>query len=123
MAQEYSSIELNNAPRFDEVVGEVQRTHRTRIIKRADAPVAIITPVQIRPGDPAAKERFFQIVDEIQEQNKDKDPDEIEADIAAAVKEVRDASGATDYLRHGSNGFDSLAPARGSHYQVAPRVR
>ena len=89
MAQEYSSIDLNSAPRFDEVVDEVQRTRRTRIIKRADAPVAIITPVQIRPGDPAAKERFFQIVDEIQAQNRDRDPDEIEADIAAAVEDVR----------------------------------
>lgn len=89
MAQESSAIDLSNAPQFDEVVDEVQRTRRTRVISRADAPVAIITPVQLRPGDPSAKQRLFQIIDEIHERTKDMDPDEIEADIAAAIAEVR----------------------------------
>lgn len=89
MAQEHISIDLNSAPRFDEVVDEVQRTRQTRVIRRADAAVAVITPVQIRSGDPAAKERFFQVVDHIHEQNKDVDPDEVMRDVTEAVEEVR----------------------------------
>lgn len=35
------------------------------------------------------KDRFFEIVDQIQERNKDKDPDEVYRDVTDAVEEVR----------------------------------
>jgi len=83
-------VDINSsAPSLADLVEEVERTRQPRTIRRADAVVAVITPVRIRPGDPAAKERLFQTLDQIDAQSSARDSDEIEADIAAVVKEVR----------------------------------
>ncbi len=90
MAHDAAPIDINtNTLSLADLVEEVERTRQPRAIRRVDAVVAIITPVRVRPGDPAAKEGFFQSLDRIDAQNSTDDPDDIEADIAAAVKEVR----------------------------------
>jgi len=90
MAHDVAPIDINtNTPSLADLVEEVERTRQPRAIRRADAVIAIITPVRVRPGDPAAKERFFQTLDRIDAQNSTDDPHDIEADIAVAVKEVR----------------------------------
>lgn len=90
MAQEYPPIDISRStPSLAELVEEVERTRHSRVIRREDAPVALITPIQIRPGDPRAKERFFQVVDRLQERNRDVDPDEVYRDITEAAEEVR----------------------------------
>ncbi len=92
MAHDAAPINTDT-PSLADLVEEVERTRQPRTIRRADPVVAIITPVRVRLGDPAAKERFFQTLDriDIDAQNSTDDSDDIEADIVAAVKEVRQA--------------------------------
>lgn len=88
MAQEYSAIDISrDTPSLAELVEEVERTRQPRPIKRADTVVAVITPVQ--PENQAAKERFSQVVDRIQERNRDVDPDGVYRDVTEAAEEVR----------------------------------
>ncbi len=46
MASEYASIDITEAPPLSELVEEVRRTRRPRVLTRANENVAIIAPVK-----------------------------------------------------------------------------
>jgi prevent-host-death family protein len=75
---------------FADVLGQVYYTKEPVIVEKNGKPVAVV----ISPGDceryrQNEKGQLFQVVHEIQERNRDQDLQEIEADIAAAVEDVR----------------------------------
>jgi hypothetical protein len=49
----------------------------------------IISPEQWEQYQRRVKEGFLEAIDRIQERNLDKDPDEVERDVAEVVEEVR----------------------------------
>jgi prevent-host-death family protein len=83
---------------FADVLGQVYYTKEPVIVEKKGKPVAVvISPDDYERYRQSEKERLFQIVHEIQERNRDKDPQEIEADIAATVEEVRSLEHAEIY--------------------------
>jgi len=78
--------------RFGELLEEVYYRGDEVIIERAGKPMAAIVPVtqydQWQAQRKAAMDRFFALVDQIQEENKDVPPEEIEAAVGQAVREV-----------------------------------
>ena len=74
------------------------------VIERAGKPMGVVIPVeryaQIAADREQARERFFATIDEIHEQNKDLDPEEVERvvaeEIAAFRRERREARATED---------------------------
>lgn len=88
MVRRMSSKEARS--NFSDIVGSVFYTKEPVVVEKNGKPMAVV----ISPDDYARylkseKQQLFQVIREIQEQNRDKDPEEMEADIAAAVEEVR----------------------------------
>jgi prevent-host-death family protein len=71
---------------FSAVLGEVHHTGIPTIIERNGKPYAVVI-------SPAAWRRLldhdWEVIDRIRERNADKDPDEVYAQVTAAVEEVR----------------------------------
>lgn len=63
------------------------------VIERAGKPMGVVIPfaryTAIEAEREAARERFWNSVQQLWEQNKDEDPDEIERAVEEAVAEVR----------------------------------
>ena len=75
---------------FADMLGRVYYTKEPVIVEKKGKPVAVvISPEDYERYRRSEKERLFQVIHDIQEQNRAKDPQEMEADIAAAVEEVR----------------------------------
>src|SRR5579883_2436356 len=75
---------------FSDVLGQVYYGKEQIIVERKGKPMAvIISPEQFERYEGQVTERFRRVVEELQQLNADKDPDEIEGDIAEAVEEVR----------------------------------
>src|SRR5579872_2772574 len=78
---------------FTDVLGRAYYKGEPTIVEKQGKPVAVvISPeeyAQYRRYKEEAKQRFFRVVDRIQERNADKDPDEVDHDVTAAVAEVR----------------------------------
>jgi prevent-host-death family protein len=76
--------------RFTDVLGRAYYRGEPTIVEKQGKPVAVvISPEDYERYQRLAKERFFQVVRQIQEDNKDKDPDEVYRDVTEAVEEVR----------------------------------
>jgi prevent-host-death family protein len=83
---------------FADMISQVFYTKEPVIVERKGKPVAVVvSPDEYEQYRTYEKERLFQVVHEIQEHNREKDPQEIEADIAAAVEEVRQEEHAPTY--------------------------
>lgn len=78
---------------FSDVLNRAYYQQEPIVVERQGKPVAVVISLeeyeQYRRYKELAKERFFQVVDRIQERNADKDPDEVYRDVTVAVEEVR----------------------------------
>ena len=75
---------------FSELLGQVHYKQEPVIVEKNGKPFAVlIDPDAFARFQEDAKRRFFAIVDEIHERNKDVDPEQAERDVAEAVAEVR----------------------------------
>jgi prevent-host-death family protein len=59
------------------------------VIERAGKPMGVVIPMAQYEQIEAARRRFWQKVEEIREQNRDVDPEQVERDVQAAVDAVR----------------------------------
>ena len=76
--------------KFSDVLGTVFYGKEPVIVERKGRPMAvIISPEQWEQYQRRAKEGFFEAIDRIQQRNLDKDPNDVERDVAEALKEVR----------------------------------
>ena len=75
---------------FSDVLGSVYYGKEPVIVERKGRPMAvIISPEQWERYQRQVKAGFFEAIDRIQQRNLDKDPDEVERDVAEAIDEVR----------------------------------
>lgn len=78
---------------FSKILGTVYFGKEPVIVEKQGTPYAVvINPQEYQKFEvyrKAAKQRFFEIVDELQEANKDKSFDEVYTDVTGMVDEVR----------------------------------
>jgi PHD/YefM family antitoxin component YafN of YafNO toxin-antitoxin module len=68
----------------------VQTGNEVIVVEQDGKPVAVvISPDQYERYREAARERFFQTVDQIRADNAAEDPDQIYEDVTAVVEQVR----------------------------------
>lgn len=64
---------------------------------KGQAFVVVISPDEYERYQRLARDRFFEVVDEIQQQNEGTSPEEVAADVSAALDDVRqEGDGAPD---------------------------
>ena len=82
---------------FSDLLASVYYGGEPVVVERRGCPIAVvISPQEYERYKKSEKEQFFQLVDEIQRRNQDKDPQEVETDVAAAVAEARQEGDATE---------------------------
>ena len=75
---------------FSEILGRAYYKNEPTIVERRGKPMAVvISPEQYAQFQQQQKRELFKTIDEIHERNRDVDPAVIEAEVAQAVKEVR----------------------------------
>ena len=75
---------------FGDLLGSVRYSGDPVIVEKKGRPFAVlISPEDFERFQQIAKERFFAVAREIQEKNKDADPDQVLADVTEAVEAVR----------------------------------
>lgn len=75
---------------FSDILGRAYYRGEPTIVEKQGKPVAVVvSPADFARYQALAKERFFDVVDQIQERNEDKDPDEVYRDVTDAVEEAR----------------------------------
>src|SRR5438552_18672197 len=75
---------------FSDLLGQVYYTKEPVIVEKKGKPMAVVvSPDDYERYQKSDKERLFQKIHAIQERNKEKDPADIEANIAQALEEVR----------------------------------
>jgi len=72
-----------------QILEEVYYSGDQYVIERAGKPMAAIVPVWQAEEREAERQRFFAMVENIWERNKKADPQQVEADVAKAVRAVR----------------------------------
>ncbi|OGF53680.1 MAG: hypothetical protein A2Z21_01295 [Candidatus Fraserbacteria bacterium RBG_16_55_9] len=72
-----------------ELLEEVYYKNDHFVITRRNKAMAAVIPVEEYERFLAQREQDFAILDEIRAANKDKDPQEVERDVARAIREVR----------------------------------
>ena len=88
MAKRMSIDDVRN--NFSSVLAAVHDGKMPVMIEKGGHPLAVlISPEQWEYYQELSKRRFFEVVDEIQHRNQDKDPDEDLRDVTAVVEEVR----------------------------------
>ena len=77
---------------FSDVLSQVYYGQEPVIVERKGRPVAVlISPEQWQQYQEQARSRLFEAIDQLQERNRDADPDEVERDVTQVVEEVRRA--------------------------------
>ena len=75
---------------FSDLLGSVHYSGNPVIVEKKGRPFAVvISPEDFDRFQAIAKEQFFETVREIQQANKDADPDQVLADVTEAVEAVR----------------------------------
>lgn len=75
---------------FSDVLNSVYYTKEPVVVERKGRPVAvIISPEEYEAFQRDREARDWAIIERVQARNADKDPDEILAEVTAAVEEVR----------------------------------
>jgi prevent-host-death family protein len=75
---------------FGDLLGQVRYSGEPVIVEKQGRPFAVlISPEDFERFQTIAKEQFFETVREIQQANKDVDPDQVLADVTEAVEAVR----------------------------------
>jgi prevent-host-death family protein len=71
------------------VLDEVQFNQDSYVIERKGRPAAVIVPLTVYDNWKRSRERFFETVKQVQEANRDADPDEVMQDVLEAQQAVR----------------------------------
>jgi prevent-host-death family protein len=77
--------------RFAEILGQVHFGKDTVIVEKAGKPVAAVIDMERYERLARAWDEPFDVLDRIRTRNREKDPEQVESDVAAAVVEVRAA--------------------------------
>ncbi len=77
--------------RFAELLGQVQYGKDTVIVEKQGKPVVAVIDMERYDRLTRAWNEPFAVLDQIRAKNRDKDPEQVQRDIAAAVAEVRAA--------------------------------
>lgn len=80
-----------------EVATKVRTSGDQYVIEDAGEEIAVVVPIaylkERESEREEARKRFFATIDTIRERNKGVDPEQVERDVAEAVKAVREESG------------------------------
>ena len=76
--------------KFDKILDEVREEGGEYIIEREGEPVAMLVPMNEFAQWLRVREAYFARIDELRERNKEFDPEEIEKDVEAARRAVRE---------------------------------
>ncbi len=87
MQKQYSLTEARG--KLSEIVNGVLYERDTYIISKQGKPAAAVVPLDILEQWQAERERLFQVMEEVHEQNKELDPDELMEVILEAQQAVR----------------------------------
>ena len=74
---------------FASIVDEVKYRGDNYVILKHGEPAAAIVPMDVYRRWQEERERLFDVIREIQEQNLDADPDEVMAEVLQAQQEIR----------------------------------
>jgi prevent-host-death family protein len=75
---------------FTDLLGLVYYGREPVIVERKGRPFAVvINPEEYERYQQIAKQRLFSLVEEIRKENRDRDPDEVMADVTAELEVVR----------------------------------
>lgn len=77
--------------RFAEVLGQVHYGKDTVIVEKQGKPMVAVIDMDRYERLMMAWDKPFAVIDRIRDKNRDKDPEGIQKDVAAAVAEVRAA--------------------------------
>lgn len=88
MRKNISTEELESS--VSEVMESVSRRGDRYIVECAGKPVAAIVPLFIDENYERSRRRFFEHLDEIAQRNKDVPPEELDAVVEQAIREVRE---------------------------------
>jgi len=77
--------------RFAEILGQVHFGKDTVIVEKAGKPVAAVIDMERYERLARAWDEPFAVLDRIRARNREKDLEQVESDVAAAVAEVRAA--------------------------------
>ncbi len=85
---------LDARRRFGELLEGVYYRGDEVIIERAGKPMAVVIPAERYEALERSRERLFKFIERTQQKNRDVPESELEADIEAASREVRESIGA-----------------------------
>lgn len=74
---------------FSELLGSVYYTKNPVIVERKGKPFAVVISPEQYESLTKQQEKAWAVVEEIQARNRDKDPDEVLADVTKVVEEIR----------------------------------
>jgi len=74
---------------FSELLGSVYYTKNPVIVERKGKPFAVVISPEQYESLSKQQEKAWAVVEEIQARNRNKDPDEVLADVTKVVEEVR----------------------------------
>jgi prevent-host-death family protein len=77
--------------RFAEILGQVHFGKDTVIVEKAGKPVAAVIDMERYERLARAWDEPFAVLDRIRARNREKDPEQVERDVAAAIAAVRAA--------------------------------
>jgi prevent-host-death family protein len=75
--------------KFAEILGKVGFGGDVAVVERSGKPMAAIIPIEMYQQLVAEREARFQIVEKIRNAQAERPLDEVEKDVAAAIKRVR----------------------------------
>lgn len=74
---------------FSDVLGSVYYRNEPVVIEKNGKAVAVVISPQMFQVVEQAVKRGWEVIEELQSRNSEKDPDQVWADVTAAVEEVR----------------------------------
>lgn len=75
--------------RLSEIISDVLRDRDTYVISKQGKPAVAVVPLEVLSYWRAERAKLFQVIEEVQAQNKDADPDELMNVILDAQQAVR----------------------------------
>ena len=81
---------------FADLLGRVRYGGEVIIVERSGTPMAAMVPLELVEQVLAEREARFEVIDRIREGTVGYSPEDIAADVAAAVREVREARATQD---------------------------
>ena len=88
MKRTLSAVEARK--KLGEILESVYYRGDEVVIERAGKPMAVVIPARLYENIERTRKRFWDMIDEIHERNKDVPYEVIQAEVDAAVREVRE---------------------------------